>query len=124
MEPAFFKKFLSCPRRGKCAILAPKINTFELFSQFVYQMFLKWYLMAGIKKRAKVWFWIFKQNNYYAQMQEMGHLFFAQNQHFLTFLKISPLDFSKIKPYSRALKVVLSDCFKFSRKIYIMLKIR
>ena len=121
MEPAFFKKFLSCPRRGKCAILAPKINTFELFSQFVYQIFLKWYLMAGIKNWAKVWFWIFKQNNY-AQMREMGHLFLAQNQHFLTFLKISPLDFSKIKLYSRALKVVLSDCFNFQGKFILCSK--
>lgn len=34
-------------------IFGPKINIFEFFSKFVNKVFLKFYLMTGIKKTVK-----------------------------------------------------------------------
>ena len=50
----FRRNFLVCPKRGKWGIFRHKIKTFELFCKSVHSIFLKLYLMTGIKKWAKV----------------------------------------------------------------------
>lgn len=49
----FWPKFLLCKEWGAVGIFGPKINIFEFFSKFVNKVFLKFYLMTGIKKTVK-----------------------------------------------------------------------
>lgn len=64
----FWPKFLLCEKWGEMGIFGPKINIFEFFSKFVNKVFLKFYLMTGIKKTVKeIIFMIIPK------MNEMGH---------------------------------------------------
>ena len=59
-------KFILCSKWGTWVIWRPKINSFEIFLKLMDEIFLKLYMIETTPIK-KCFFFLFKENSYYAQ---------------------------------------------------------
>lgn len=82
-DSPFSKKFMFCQKCGTCVIFGSKINTFELFFKSVHWIFLKLYLIIGIKMWFKVTVLLWKILSY--AHNGVNAKFFSPKSTFLIF---------------------------------------